>query len=162
MTFSETFTRELGHLLDETFESVHGIYLDKGTSLCETLAAVPAEVASRPVSRRGTSVVAHVVHLTFYLDLLGRGLRGEAVGPVDWEETWRVHEATPAEWSGMQQHLTETYRKLRDTLDAPGVWEGENAVGDSIAIVAHTAYHLGAIRQMLLVTDAGGRDDETS
>ena len=86
-SLSRDIYARLGYLLDETFESVHGIYLDKGTSLRETLAAVPAEVASRPVSRRGTSVVAHDVHLTFYLDLLGRGLRGEAVGPVDWEET---------------------------------------------------------------------------
>ena len=37
---SDHFNRALLLLLDETFESVHGLYLDKGTSLFETLAGV--------------------------------------------------------------------------------------------------------------------------
>ena len=43
----EHFTSILYDLLDETFERVHGIYLDKGTSLLETLATITAEEASR-------------------------------------------------------------------------------------------------------------------
>jgi hypothetical protein len=36
--------------LEETFENVHGIYLDGATSLFETLATISAEEASVPVS----------------------------------------------------------------------------------------------------------------
>ncbi len=39
-------------MFDETFEQVQGMYLDKGTSLFETLATVTAEEASRPVSAK--------------------------------------------------------------------------------------------------------------
>jgi hypothetical protein len=45
----EGFTKELFEILDETFEHVHGIYLDKGTSLFETLETITAaRVAPAP------------------------------------------------------------------------------------------------------------------
>ncbi|MEJ5247204.1 MAG: hypothetical protein WHS90_05515 [Caldilinea sp.] len=39
-------------LLDETFDNVRGCFLDRGTSLFETLAAISAEKASIPVGGR--------------------------------------------------------------------------------------------------------------
>lgn len=44
----DLFTSELFPLVEETFERIHGIYLDKGTSLFETLDTITAEEASRP------------------------------------------------------------------------------------------------------------------
>ena len=46
---TEHFTSAICTLLDETFDNVQGIYLDKGTSLFETLATISAEEASLPV-----------------------------------------------------------------------------------------------------------------
>ncbi len=46
---SKIFFTEVSRLLDETFENHHGIYLDKGTSLFETLDGIRADEASRPV-----------------------------------------------------------------------------------------------------------------
>lgn len=46
----EWFTKALDGLLNETFSNVQGIYLDRGTSLFETLETISAEDASRPVS----------------------------------------------------------------------------------------------------------------
>ena len=37
---TEHFTGALYALLDETFDNVHGFYLDRGTSLFETLATI--------------------------------------------------------------------------------------------------------------------------
>ena len=45
---TEHFTKALYGLLDETFDNVQGYYLDKGTSMFETLAAISAEEASMP------------------------------------------------------------------------------------------------------------------
>ena len=42
---TEHFTGALIPLLDETFDNVHGIFLDKGTSLFETLATISSEEA---------------------------------------------------------------------------------------------------------------------
>jgi hypothetical protein len=67
-------------MLDETFEHGHGIYLDGGTSLVETLAGIPAEVASRPVSARCTSLAAQVEHVQFHLEVMERSITGQPLG----------------------------------------------------------------------------------
>ena len=52
----ERFKKALFGCLDETFSSVHGIYLDKGTTLFETLEGVSAEEASRAISGNSATV----------------------------------------------------------------------------------------------------------
>lgn len=51
----ETFRSVLLDLLDETFDNVHGIYLDKDTSLFRTLETVSAQEASIPVGGKCAS-----------------------------------------------------------------------------------------------------------
>jgi hypothetical protein len=59
MTTLEDFTKNLLLLMEETFESKHhGICLDKGASLFETLDTVSAAKASIPVGG-ARSIVAH-------------------------------------------------------------------------------------------------------
>lgn len=149
--FQEHITRILAQFLEETFEKVQGIYLDQKTSLMETLASVSAETASQPLSAKGTSVVAHVWHLTFYLDLVVGGLRGKETGNVDWEETWKTTTASPSEWDAMQQHLKQTYQDIKALLAIPEVQESSGALSEVMAMLVHTAYHVGAIRQILMV-----------
>src|SRR5579859_3016443 len=61
---------ELMAILDETFESHHGIYLDKGTSLFETLATIDATQASIPVGSKCASLAAQVAHIIVYLEVI--------------------------------------------------------------------------------------------
>ena len=67
---TDHFTNPLHTLLDETFDNVHGAYLDKGTSLFETLATISAAEASAPVGGRCATLAAQVKHMAFYLDVL--------------------------------------------------------------------------------------------
>ena len=145
----ESYTKALADLLDETFERVHGIYLDRGTSLFETLETISAEEASRPVSATCASIAAQVEHVRFYLEVLGRYAQGEAVGKVDWEASWRLTTVTPAEWDALKGRLRDTHRDILALVGDAGTWDNEDAIGGSMAIVAHTAYHLGEIRQAL-------------
>ncbi len=145
----DRFTQELYALLDETFERVQGIYLDRGTSLFETLATISAEEASRPVSATCASIAAQVEHVRFYLEVLERYLRGETVGTVDWQASWRLTGVTPEEWATLKARLGEVYRSVSAVLRGFETWEGEHDIGGALAIVAHTAYHLGEIRQAL-------------
>ena len=55
---TEHFTGALITLLDETFDNVHGIFLDKGTSLFETLATISSEEASIPVGGKCATLAA--------------------------------------------------------------------------------------------------------
>lgn len=147
---AELFTRELYEVLEETFERTRGIYLDRATSLFETLETISAEMASHPVSANCASIAAQVEHVSFYLDVLEGHMLKKNMGKVDWDEIWsRVEKVTPEEWEASKNRLKETYQRVLKTMKGFASWEGEEAVAGSLAILAHTAYHLGEIRQAL-------------
>jgi hypothetical protein len=144
------FSDELFAVLEETFESHHGIYLDKGTSLLETLDQISAAEASIPVGSVCATIAAQVEHVIFFLEVLERYMTGEKVGEVDWGEIWsRVSGVTAAEWDALRTRLKATYEHISETLRNIENWNDNDAVGASMAIVVHTAYHLGEIRQAL-------------
>ena len=62
---SEHFTKALLTLLDETFDNVHGFYLDKNTSLFQTLANITADEASIPVGGKCATLAAQVKHVAY-------------------------------------------------------------------------------------------------
>ncbi len=144
----ELFKKELFECLDETFEQVHGIYLDKGTSLFETLDSLSAEDASRPIADGCATVAAQVEHVRFYLDVLNDMMQKGEVTKVDWREIWeKVREVTSEEWEAEKRRLRESYQRVRATMKSYEKWEGEYGISVSLAVLAHTAYHLGGIRQ---------------
>lgn len=147
---AEHFTNALIALLDETFDQVHGFYLDKGTSLFETLAVISADQASIPVGGQCATLAAQVKHAAFYLDVLERSVRSGTFERVDWDEIWRTTKAvTPAEWEALKVGLRASYDRLKTLIhDTPG-WSNEQQIGGAIAAIVHTAYHLGEIRQAL-------------
>ena len=88
--------------------------------------------------------------MIFYLEVLERYMGGEEVVKQDWSEIWsRVGSVTPAEWGDLRARLRTTYDRLSQTLRTMEDWSGEDVIGDAIALIAHTAYHLGEIRQAL-------------
>ena len=146
----KNFTSNLFDLLDETFENVHGAFLDRGTSLYETLATISAEEASIPVSASCASLAAQLAHVIFYMEVTERYLLKQEIGRVDWGEVWRtVEKVTPEQWEASQQKLKATYQRITSMLKGIETWDDEDTIGGAIVIVVHTAYHLGEIRQAL-------------
>lgn len=144
--------KEALQFLEETFESHHGIYLDKGTSFFETLESVTAGEASNRASDRTASIAAHVRHVVYYMDVLQNSIRGVEVGKLNWREIWENDlPVPPTEWSERVAALRAEYANVRRLLHDPATWEREDAMGGFMAIAVHTAYHLGAIRQALAV-----------
>jgi hypothetical protein len=149
---SNHFTKALVMLLDETFEQVHGFYLDKGTSLFETLAGISAEQASIPVGGKCATLAAQVKHVAFYLDVLEKSVRESNFAPVDWDEIWRtVSQVDTLQWQAIQDELRDSYARIQDLLKTIIDWPGEREIGGAIAMITHSAYHLGEIRQALCV-----------
>lgn len=143
-------------VLEETFEHHHGIFLDKGTSLLETLQGIDHRQASVPVGGRCATLAAQVAHVTFYLEVLERDLVGEPESKVDWDEIWRtVGAVTPEEWDALRTTLEQTYRRIVAALRAAEFWEVEPQVVTILPITVHTAYHLGEIRQALCILGDG-------
>jgi hypothetical protein len=145
---SDQFKTQLLTLMTEAFESVFGIFLDRGTSLFETLAGITAAEASVPVGNKCATIAAQVAHVRFYLEVLEDYVKTGENKPVDWGEIWRtVREVTPEEWAESQERLKQTYHRVREMIQAYDDWGRENSLGGAMSIVVHTAYHLGEIRQ---------------
>lgn len=58
---------------------------------------------------------------------------------------------TPTEWDELRGQLKQTYDRVMVWLRGLDDWNGDTEVGGAMAMVVHTAYHLGAIRQALRV-----------
>lgn len=147
---SDHFTKALYALLDETFDNVVGIYLDKGTSMFETLATISAEEASVPVGGKCATLAAQVKHVAFYLDVTEKAVRTQQNERLDWGKIWRETRAvTPEEWESFKSALRESYDRIKALINDTTEWPSEDHIGGAIAVIVHTAYHLGEIRQAL-------------
>ena len=143
--FSKTFFT----LLQETFEKVEGIYLDKGTSLLETVAAITAAEASRPIAPNGTTIAGHVDHIRFYLRVLNDYMDGNWHQNLDWKQSWLTAKVTESEWDALRKDLEADYQHLLTHLKSFTDWNDNHRLGGAMGIIVHTAYHLGAIRQII-------------
>jgi hypothetical protein len=149
------FTENLERLLAETFEGPPAVggsaYLDKGAGLFQTIAPITAEVASRAPHAGAPTIAAHCVHLAYYVEVLHGFIIGREPEP-DWPASWTVRVVDDAAWDAVRADLEERYRALRRTIETYPSW-GDDLIGDALAILVHTAYHLGAIRQILRPVD---------
>jgi hypothetical protein len=148
-TTDDPFASAVLELLEETFESVHGYVLDGGTSLFETLADVTSEEASVPVGGRCATLAAQVSHVAFFLDVAVGSARDPNFPRADWGHIWNtVGAVNDPEWDAIRAKLRASYDDVRALVrETPG-WDRERYAG-AIAIVAHSTYHLGEIRQAL-------------
>ncbi len=152
MTIEQDFANNLFQFMEETFGAKrHGIFLDKDTSLFETLETVSSEEASIPVGGKCASLAAQVAHVIFYIESFERfALQGDD-SPRDWGLIWRtVEKVTPQEWEDSKSKLKQTYERIDKLFRENKMWN-EDTIGGAMAVVVHTAYHLGEIRQALCV-----------
>jgi DinB superfamily len=146
----ENLSKPLKQLFDETFTKVHGIFLDKGTTLFDTLDTISAEEASKSISSNSATIAAQVEHLRFYLDVLNTYIREQEIGKVNWREIWEtVGTVTPEEWEAIKTRLKASHAAVLATINSFENWDGEYEIGGALSILTHTAYHLGGIRVTL-------------
>jgi len=149
VTISRThFVESTAYLLRETFEgSPEGqpsAYLDRGVGVFATLAGLSGEAASR--QHLGTTIAAHTEHAKFYLDRLCEYMNGRTEH-VNWEDSWLIETVNDEEWSALQASVRKAYENSLRCLAEDRNWS-DMQIGMAIGLVAHSAYHLGAIRQM--------------
>jgi hypothetical protein len=144
----QQFVASIAYLLRETFEgSPEGLpsaYLDRGIGIFTTLDELSAADASREST--GTTIAAQTEHAKFYLDRLCEFMSGRTER-VNWEDSWLIETVNDAEWDALRQTVRKSYENLLRCLASVDEWT-EDRTGMAIGMVAHTAYHLGAIRQI--------------
>lgn len=125
-------------------------FLDGGpdAGLRNTLAALSAEEASRTWG--GNSVAAHAQHILFSFGAFGAYIAGDRT-QRDWNESWSVATVDDAAWTKLQGELAAAYADLRARIEAN---EGKAATRGAVAAVTHLAYHIGAIRQKIVASQA--------
>ena len=158
-TSSPVFQRALGTLLTEVFDGPPGAeayILNPGDpGLLRQLDSIPAGAASaKPIAGR-SSIAAHVHHVHFGLNLLTRYARGEANpwADADWDQSWQHTEVSDARWQALRDALRQEARAWQEAVAARTEWTDLDAAG-ALSSLAHTAYHLGAIRQLLAAAES--------
>lgn len=154
-TTSNVFRRAVSQLLTEIFEGPpeDWVYLlnpgDPG--LLGQLDIIDAELASKRPAPGRTTIAAQVNHIRYSLALLNRWAAGEE-NPwtnADWEGSWERTRVTEDEWRTLREDLRREATSWRHAVDAREDWSGvtpETVLSSAV----HTAYHLGALRQILL------------
>jgi len=146
----EHIVPDLFDILDEAFVTHHGIFLDEGDSLFETLDTITAAEASIPVGGKCATLAAQVAHVNFYLEVMEAYILKQDRGKADWGDIWRrVNKVSPEEWKGYKDQLQGTYQRIVSILKNLQDWNEERPIGGALAIAVHTAYHLGEIRQAM-------------
>lgn len=145
---AEGFVDSVAYLLRETFEgSPEGqpsAYLDRGVGFLDTLDGLSADEASTEFE--GTTIAAQTEHAKFYLDRLCEFISGRTER-VNWDDSWLIETVDDAEWKALRASVRNTYTGTLGCLANIVDWSGLR-IGMAIGLVAHTAYHLGAIRQI--------------
>jgi hypothetical protein len=147
----------LTRILREAFEGPPGPWTyftdtSAAAGVFGTIRELSATEASRAAGPGRTTIAGHVNHLCSSLALTSRAMRG---GPAerDRSTSWTVTAVDGAQWTALQARLRQEYGALLVTVETHAAWD-EDTLGDAIGAIAHTAYHLGAIRQRLAVQGA--------
>jgi len=149
--FPEAFFKDaVDFLFTETFAEVRGAYLDRGTSLFETLATIDAAEASKPLSPCCGSIAAQVYHTRFYIDVSEQYMNGTPPENVDWDGSWTaVTTVNDEEWQALIGDLSASVERVKATADSYDNWAVPDRVNGALTILMHSAFHLGQIRQSL-------------
>src|SRR5688572_3573116 len=143
------FTASVAYLLLESFEgSPEGqgsAYLDRGVGFFSTLDALSAADASKDFG--GTTVAAQTEHAKFYLDRMCEFINGRTEN-VNWEDSWLIETVNETEWQALQASVRKSYENTLRCLAAVEDWNESLRTGMAMGMIAHTAYHLGAIRRI--------------
>lgn len=145
---TENFVESLAYLLRETFEgSPEGqpsAFLDRGVGFFNTLNELSAEQVSREYGE--TTIAAQTEHAKFYLDRLCEFMGGRTE-KVNWEDSWLIDDVNDHEWDALRQTMKQAYENALKCIASVSEWDTRKA-GMAIGLIAHTAYHLGAVRQI--------------
>ncbi len=150
MIKKEDFLNNIFKLLRETFEgSPEGegsAYLDRRAGVFTMIEKISAETASRSIGETDATIAAHLEHARHYTVALVEFMNGRTEA-VNWDESWLVKTVDETEWNLLKENVRRDYEKAIETFQSVENWD-DDKVGDAMAIVVHTAYHLGAIRQI--------------
>jgi hypothetical protein len=149
-----TFQTALSKLLVEIFNGPpanEAYILNPGDpGLLNQLDSLDAAAASSRPMPGQTTIAAHADHVLFGLTLLNRWAAGEENpwAGADWNASWQRTHVDQRQWQDVRDALRREAEAWQRHVAARTDWSDIAAAG-AISSCAHTAYHLGAIRQLI-------------
>ena len=159
-TSDSIFQRALSKLLTEIFDGPPGneaYLLNPGDpGLLGQLETVSASAASKRPMPGKTTIASHVDHVHYGFSLLNRWAAGEAnpFAGADWNASWQRTTVTDEQWRRLRDNLRREAERWRNVVRTRSEWDDMTAAG-ALSSAAHTAYHVGAIRQIFAAMDKG-------
>ena len=137
-------------ILSETFEGPEGnsswfTESRPGSGLFGTIDPLSSEEAS--VLIEGVTIAAHTDHTRYHLWVNNQSLEGKEQD-FNWGESWEIGAVTKGEWEEIKNGLHHEYMKMTEHISQEQDFNSSTAT-ILLGALAHAAYHLGAIRQMV-------------
>ncbi|MQR94401.1 hypothetical protein [Fictibacillus phosphorivorans] len=95
----------------------------------------------------GTTLAAQTDHVRYHMWGTNEWLYEGTFPTMDWNKSWRIQRVSEDEWQSIQEGLRNEYQRLLDKIDH--IQWTEDLANELVGSLAHSAYHLGAIQQML-------------
>jgi hypothetical protein len=153
-TTDSVFQRALSNMLTEVFDGPparEAYLLNPGDpGLLRQLDAIDAATASKRPMPGKTTIASHVDHVHFGLAILNRWAAGDAnaFAGADWNGSWQRTTVTEDQWRTLRDGLRREAERWRQVVATRTDWD-DMAAAAALSTAAHTAYHFGAIRQIL-------------
>lgn len=95
----------------------------------------------------GTTLAAHTNHLRYHMWGTNEWLYGGTFPTMDWDKSWGIQAVSEDDWHSIQEGLRNEYQRLLKKIDH--IQWTDDLANELVGSLAHSAYHLGAIQQML-------------
>lgn len=115
--------------------------------------SISSRIASTPTHEEGTTIASHIGHLRWSLKYVMAYYEGRKP-EGSWSESWVIRQVDDDAWNALREDLEKSYLNIVQVVQANQRWDNQQLLDGTIALPAHAAYHLGAVKQIFL--GAGG------
>jgi hypothetical protein len=95
----------------------------------------------------GTTLAAHTDHIRYHMWGTNEWLYEGTFPTMDWNKSWEIQAVSEDDWHSIQEGLRNEYQRLLEKINH--IHWTEDLANELVGSLAHSAYHLGAIQQML-------------
>lgn len=153
----ETIISSLTDLLEELYigsAGKHTWVIDQkpGYGFSKTIEQIDAKQASTPIVKGGSTIAAHTAHLTYSIGIALEFFE-DKMPNADWPGSWKTKQVNEEEWKKLQQDLLKAYQDLKKAITERKDWTNQQFNQGTLALLPHAAYHLGAIKQLIIATN---------
>ncbi len=123
---------------------------EANSGLFGTIDGLTAAEASEPVGegQGEVTIASQVEHLRWSLANANAVYWDHKPWNDNWTESWQVSNLDEAGWDRLRQSVRAEFERMRDGLPTQKELPGEYLIG-VMALVAHAAFHLGLVRQLV-------------